>query len=94
MQLDTARISPHLNMPFLFYFDSCNADVGRKGGRQKVSLGTGCVFKSVVVHEIGHVIGFWHEQNRPDRDDYVHVFKDNILDGNHFPTQSNSQLFH
>lgn len=61
--------------------EGCNADVGRKRGRQSISLGDGCLHKSVVVHEIGHVIGFWHEQNRPDRDNYVTVYDENILDG-------------
>ena len=72
----------------------CNADVGRKTGRQSISLGDGCLHKSVVVHEIGHVIGFWHEQNRPDRDDYVTVYSNNILDGNDFVFQVNQLLDH
>ena len=59
----------------------CNSDVGRIGGKQIVSLGDGCMFKSVIIHEIGHVIGFWHEQNRPDRDDYVAIKTENIKDG-------------
>ncbi|XP_065648482.1 tolloid-like protein 2 isoform X3 [Hydra vulgaris] len=59
----------------------CNSDVGKIGGKQIVSLGEGCMFKSVVMHEIGHVVGFWHEQNRPDRDDYVFIKTENIKEG-------------
>ena len=65
---------------FQTHIRSCNADVGRRGGRQIVSLGEGCLHTSVVVHEIGHVVGFWHEQNRPDRDNHVEIFTDNIMD--------------
>ncbi|XP_046859272.1 LOW QUALITY PROTEIN: tolloid-like protein 1 [Xenia sp. Carnegie-2017] len=57
----------------------CNADVGRKGGRQYVSLGRGCSDTGVIIHELGHVVGFWHEQNRPDRSKYVDIMWNNII---------------
>ena len=30
------------------------------------------------VHEIGHVLGLWHEQQRSDRDDSIRVLWDNV----------------
>ncbi|CAB4021953.1 Zinc metallo ase nas-6 [Paramuricea clavata] len=59
--------------------NGCNSDVGMVGGRQTISLGNGCAHHSVVLHELGHVVGFWHEQNRPDRDSYVRIVTKNII---------------
>lgn len=63
------------------YF-SCCSFVGRKGnGRQGISIGKNCDKFGIVVHEIGHVVGFWHEHTRPDREQYVTIILDNIKKG-------------
>ena len=51
-------------------------------GKQPLSLHpVGCLYLSVIAHEIGHAIGFYHEQSRPDRNDYVTVIEENVHPG-------------
>ena len=45
---------------------------------QGISIGRSCIGFATAVHELGHALGFWHEQSRPDRNDYITVLKDNI----------------
>ena len=49
---------------------ACKSDVGRMGGRQTMLVG-GCTRLKDYSHELGHVLGFYHEQQRPDRASYV-----------------------
>ncbi|XP_048582546.1 uncharacterized protein LOC5516638 isoform X2 [Nematostella vectensis] len=63
----------------------CWSSVGRsywvEDVGQEVSLGSGCNDKKIIMHELMHAIGFWHEQSRPDRNKYVEVLWENIQEG-------------
>ncbi|XP_019738363.1 bone morphogenetic protein 1-like isoform X3 [Hippocampus comes] len=63
----------------------CCSYVGRRGGGpQAISIGKNCDKFGIVVHELGHVIGFWHEHTRPDRDEHVSINRDNIQQGQEY----------
>lgn len=61
----------------------CSSNVGMIcwPGGQHLNLAKGCWEKGVVIHEIAHALGFLHEQERPDRDQYVTILKENLQDG-------------
>ncbi|KAH9643313.1 hypothetical protein HF086_012983, partial [Spodoptera exigua] len=63
----------------------CCSFVGKRGsGAQAISIGKNCDKFGIVVHELGHVVGFWHEHTRPDRDRHVQIIRDNIMLGKLF----------
>ena len=62
------------------YSGECEAVVGRVGGEEQVG-GSGSCTLPTILHELGHVVGLWHEQSRPDRDTYVSVNYDNLIKG-------------
>ena len=69
-----------------FYFEptdysgECEATVGRAGGEEQAG-GSGSCTLPTILHELGHVIGLWHEQSRPDRNTYVSVNYGNLIKG-------------
>jgi len=74
------KTSDHKNFVRIYKGEDCSSHVGRKAGagRQELSLGEGCVHHGTIVHELMHAIGFYHEQSRMDRDDYVKIIEGNI----------------
>jgi hypothetical protein len=83
----------------------CSASVGRQGGQQFVNLAPGCSTGNAI-HEIGHVVGLWHEQSREDRDAFVtinwakiqpgmeHNFNQHITDGDDFGPYDYGSIMH
>ncbi|XP_015803814.2 meprin A, alpha (PABA peptide hydrolase), tandem duplicate 1 isoform X2 [Nothobranchius furzeri] len=59
----------------------CFSSVGDQQKGQILSLGPGCDHKAVIEHELLHALGFYHEQSRTDRDDYVDIWLDQVTPG-------------
>ncbi|XP_054439786.1 meprin A subunit beta [Pteronotus mesoamericanus] len=66
----------------VFKGSGCWSSVGnRHVGRQELSIGANCDRIATIQHEFLHALGFWHEQSRSDRDDYVSIIWDRIQSG-------------
>eukprot|EP00551_Chaetoceros_affinis_P006820 CAMPEP_0203678904 /NCGR_PEP_ID=MMETSP0090-20130426/33671_1 /ASSEMBLY_ACC=CAM_ASM_001088 /TAXON_ID=426623 /ORGANISM="Chaetoceros affinis, Strain CCMP159" /LENGTH=586 /DNA_ID=CAMNT_0050546347 /DNA_START=107 /DNA_END=1867 /DNA_ORIENTATION=- len=59
----------------------CWSFVGHQGEMQRLSLDTYCLTKGIIQHEFMHAVGLFHEQSRPDRDNYVEINWENIEGG-------------
>jgi len=94
------RILPRNNEPnyvSIQHFSGCSSFVGRSGGAQRLSLVDSCVARhGTIMHEFLHAFGFYHEQSRYDRDDYVTINWDNIQPGteNNFNKYTEAQISH
>jgi len=87
-----AKSTGHEHFIWIGNGEGCYTRMGyRNGKKHEVILrrskgsrtGIGCMTPDTVAHELGHVIGLQHEQNRKDRDKYVQVLFENIKDDMH-----------
>ena len=71
-----------------------NSYVGRIGGGQVINI-VSWSSKYIIVHELGHALGYWHEQSRSDRGAYVTINGGNIQSGysGNFSIQPGSGTF-
>ena len=61
----------------------CHAHMGMAPSNhqpQPMSLGSGCVkVHATIIHEFFHAFGIFHTHQRPDRNDYITVYENNIV---------------
>ncbi|CAB1450153.1 unnamed protein product [Pleuronectes platessa] len=62
--------------------EGCWSYVGnQRQGNQSLSIGEWCDQLAIVEHEFLHALGFWHEQSRYDRDEYITIVWENVEEG-------------
>lgn len=59
--------------------DGYASDVGMVGRKQSLYIKSPAEIGNVA-HEIGHLLGLWHEQSHPDRDNFITVHLNNLKD--------------
>ena len=71
--------------------NGCYSYVGRHFEHQEISLGTNCEYGTYPLHEVMHALGFWHEHQRPNRNEYVSIHRNRtfLLDDQFFVAYSN-----
>jgi hypothetical protein len=67
---------PHI---YIFEGDGNWSEVGYQGFTQDMSI-VSWDYVHIIAHEICHALGFKHEHSRSDRDSYVEIHLENIID--------------
>nr|XP_045593034.1 blastula protease 10-like [Procambarus clarkii] len=79
------KLTTNTNQPHLRFIlgNGCWSYIGRiyYWNGQDISIGNGCNGVGTVAHEVGHAMGFYHEQSRPERDSFVRIISANIISG-------------
>ena len=85
-QLICVKFIQHTNQPNYITYrslssDGCSSHIGFAGGEQIIKIGPKCNTQHTIIHETCHALGLWHEQSRPDRDNYLQILSNNIESG-------------
>lgn len=72
--------SNHRKYISIIHGSGCYSGVGEPfwGNSYEVSIGDGCQGKGIIIHELLHAAGLFHEHQRFDRDNYVRILWRNI----------------
>ncbi len=100
VQLSLTPYDPYKDKAYVHFkkgSQHCYAQVGYSGEIAEVALNERCG-QTEIFHEVFHVLGFFHEQNRFDRDDHIKILWENIDEKNwpqfeKFPEESFPEIF-
>lgn len=59
------------------YGSGYSSEIGMKGGPQNITIAADNKIGNIA-HEIGHLLGLWHEHSHPERDEFIIIKEDNI----------------
>lgn len=78
LETNIRLINRTLESDYLYFHKSngYSSYVGKRGGKQYVNIGGSSI--PSIKHEIIHAIGFYHEQSRTDRDEYIKINLRNV----------------
>lgn len=71
---------PQHHIQFTVTNGSFSSPIGMQDNGNTIELGEDMI-KGYVLHEIMHSLGFLHEHSRSDRDSWVNIYWDNIIEG-------------